>query len=162
MDTTNITLSDALEMALKAEKKAYQFYHDAVKETTIQHVKDLLERLASFELYHYDILNSLKKSLNESGEYFEYDKSKAESFEFCSPIELDGKLDKSIKNELEIIALAIKAETNAYNHYKKMGELTTDPKGKKMFKQLEKEELSHRRILSDEFYQLSELNNHWF
>ena len=63
---------------------------------------------------------------------------------------------------MKILTIAIDAEETANKHYKKMAEQTSDTKGKEMFLKLADEELMHRRILSDEFYQISNKSGSWF
>ncbi len=57
--------------------------------------------------------------------------------------------------------MAIDTETKAHERYRKMADETTDTMGKEMFLKLADEETLHRRILSDEFYQLINQGSVW-
>jgi rubrerythrin len=54
-----------------------------------------------------------------------------------------------------ILGLAMDAEDKAQQRYLRLAESTEDPLGKAMFLRLAGEEAMHHRILSDEFYSLS-------
>ena len=69
--------------------------------------------------------------------------------------------EQNTEDILKILSMAIDSETEANEHYRKMADETIDPTGKEMFLKLADEETLHRRILSDEFYHLSNQGNVW-
>ena len=162
MDEKNIGLLEAIENAMEAEKKANEFYLDAHEKVTNEKGKDLLKQLADFEQNHYDKLNELKSSLKEKGEFIDYEGTEFKPFVAKSRAEISAKIEPDKDDVLNILSLAIDAETKAHEHYVKMAEETTDAKGKDMFEKLADEETMHRRILSDEFYMLSNKGGVWF
>ena len=162
MTTKNIDLLEAIEIAMEAEKKANEFYLDAYEKVTNEKGKDLLKQLAAFEQNHYNKLNELKSSLKENGEFIEYEGTEFKPFQRKGDAEISAKIEPDKEDVLNILSLAIDAETKAYEHYMKMAEHTTDTRGKDMFKKLADEETLHRRILSDEFYMLSNKGGIWF
>jgi len=162
MDSKQIGMMEAIDIAMEAELKAKNFYLDAEKKATNERGKNLLKQLAKFEQQHYDKLDELKFSLDSDGKYIKYDGTRFESYKLKGSSEVSGKIEKNKDDMLNILKLAIDAETKAQNHYNSMAEQTSDPNGKEMFLKLADEEMLHRRILSDEFYQLSNQGGIWF
>jgi len=161
MDTKNLGLSEAIDMAIEAELKARKFYQDAAKKVSNPRGQNLLKQLADFEKNHYDKLNDLKKSLKKEGKFIEYKGTQFAPFKIRVKSEVDGVIETHKEDAVNIISLAINAEKKAYELYKKMADDTKDPQGKSMFLKLSEEETLHRRILSDEFYQLSNEGGVW-
>ncbi len=159
MDEYNIGIIEAIEVALEAEQQARDFYREAVNKVKSGQGKDLLSQLAEFEQYHFDALTTLKNSLTKEHEYVPYVKMNFKEFR-VQPISKQIEPEKD--DVLNILSLAIEAEEKAHHHYVRMAESTVDRNGKEMFLQLAEEELLHRRILSDEFYQLSNKGGVWF
>ncbi|MBN1347997.1 ferritin family protein [candidate division KSB1 bacterium] len=162
MDHKEIGLLEAIEIAMEAELKAHQFYRDAIAKITNARGKNLLQQLADFEHNHYDKLTDLKKSLAKQGKFIEYEGTQFKPYKSAVPAEVAGKIEPDKENVLNILSLAIEAETKAAANYQKLAQETADPLGKDMFKKLSEEETLHRRILSDEFYQLSNRGEIWF
>lgn len=161
MDKKNIGMLEAIEIAMEAESKANKFYLAAVKKTANERGKNLLQQLANFEQTHYDKLKELKNSLETVGEYIKYEGTKFIEFKASIGAEVSGKIEANTDDVLNILTLAIDAEKKAHDHYRKMESSTNDSKGKEMFKKLAEEETLHRRILSDEFYQISNQGGVW-
>ena len=161
MAERNLNILDAVEIAMEAELKANKFYSDAVKTASNERGKDLLKQLANFELNHYHKLEELRHSLQKEGEFIEYKGTSFETFKSSDPSKASGKIEQNREDVLQILSMAIDAETKAHERYRKMGDETTDPMGKEMFLKLADEETLHRRILSDEFYQLSNQGSVW-
>lgn len=162
MEDRNLGMLEAIEIAMEAELKANKFYLDAIEQTSNERGKNLLQQLANFEQNHYDKLNELKSSLTNQGKFIEYEGTKFAPFKSTVTSEVSGKIESNKDGVLNILTLAIDAETKAHAHYRKMADDTNDPRGKDMFLKLADEETLHRRILSDEFYQLSNQGGIWF
>jgi rubrerythrin len=154
--TEKLGLEEALDIAMDAELKAQAFYAQAAVEVQDPRGKDLLSRLAAFEQYHYQKLAELARSLQETGQFIEYE---AQTLAQFAPLtakgEASGTLLDELKDEAAILAKAIENETIAGERYKALAEGTQDPAGTEMFKELANEEQMHQRILEDEFYSLS-------
>lgn len=153
----NLGILEAVEIAMEAELKANQFYTDAVKKVGNERGKNLLKQLADFEQNHYNKLKELKGSLASSGKYINYKGTDFKQFK----AEISGTIEKDRQGVLDILKLAIDAETKAKEHYVKMANMTSDQQGKEMFEKLANEEDFHRRILNDEFYNLSNEGGTW-
>ena len=151
---------EASEIAIKAELKDNEFYIDASTKVSSEHGKDLLTQLANFEMGHYKKLVELRSSLKESGEYIDF--GGTEFSQTSKPVETgtEASVPVNKENVINILRYAINAEQNAYERYRNLSAQTNDPKGKEMFRKLASEEELHRRILSDEFYQISN-NGSW-
>ena len=117
--------------------------------------------MANFEKKHYDALDKLRKSLEEEGKFIKYEGTQFEDFKDDVQSEVEGKVEANKDSVMNILNMAIDAETKAFNHYKRLANETSDPDGREMFQTLAEEETMHRRILSDEFYQLNNMGGVW-
>ena len=157
MAQIDVGILEAIDIAMEAEMKAQQFYADAAKRVINVRGRNLLEQLADFEQNHYNKLKTLKDALTSSGEYIKYEGTEFKPFK----AEVTGTLESDKAGVLDVLKIAIDAETKAKDHYTKMAEATNDPEGKAMFEKLADEEDFHRRILNDEFYNLSNEGGTW-
>lgn len=161
MGVANKGLLEAINIAIEAELKANKFYMESSEKVSSERGKNLLLQLASFELNHYNKLNDLKKTYADEGKFVVYKGTAFKPIELEVKSEVEGKLEANRDDALNILAMAIRAEKKAFEQYKQMAEETADPDGKDMFLKLAEEETLHRRILSDEFYQLSNQGGIW-
>jgi len=151
----------AIEAAMEAERKARQFYVDSAEKASSSRGKDLLRQLATFEEGHFDKLADLKATLEETGKFMSYDGTDFGSITSELPGELDEGREANLDDVLDILRVAIEAETEACRRYRKMAKDTLNPDGKEMFLKLAQEETLHRRILSDEYYHLANKGGLW-
>lgn len=145
-------LLEAVQTAIEAERAARQFYLSAVDKATNPQGKALLLQLADFEAYHEQKLLDLVQSLG-AGRYIAY-----EGKEFAKPKPEGGRAPReeaNLREVVDVLNLAMDAEQKAQDRYRRLAESTADPLGKAMFERLAQEEGVHYRILSDEFYTLS-------
>ena len=161
MTGKNVGLMEAIQIAMEAEAKANKFYSDSAKKVASEQGKNLLKQLADFEQNHYDKLNKLKKSLEKDGKFIKYEGTQFKSFKIEIAPEGSRKIEPNKEDVLDILGLAIEAETKAHQHYNRMAGETKDKDGKEMFEKLAEEETMHRRILSDEFYQIANSGGMW-
>ncbi|MBD3288966.1 hypothetical protein GF337_09200 [candidate division KSB1 bacterium] len=161
MDNKNLGMLEAIQLAMEAELKAQKFYSNAVNQASNERGKDLLKQLANFEKKHYEALEKLSKSLKDDGQFIKYEGTTFDEIKGGVKSEVEGKLESNKDNVINILNMAIDAETKAFNRYKELAEETSDPDGRSMFQTLAEEESLHRRILSDEFYQLSNMGGVW-
>jgi rubrerythrin len=149
-------LEEALDIAMDAELKAQAFYAQAATEVQEPQGRDLLGRLAAFEQYHYEHLAKLAKSLQKDGQFIEYETRTIEQF---VPLGGRGETAGTQLDELEdvasILGKAIENEKIAGDRYRVLAEETSDPDGQDMFRKLANEEMTHQRILEDEFFSIS-------
>ncbi|MHC4778453.1 MAG: ferritin family protein, partial [Planctomycetota bacterium] len=131
------------------------------EKTSSSRGRDMLRQLATFEENHFEKLQDLKTSLSGGGPYIPYEGTDFATMTSEIPGELDEGRESNLDDVLAILRAAIETETEAYKRYQMMGKDTAHPEGKVMFLNLAKEELLHRRILSDEFYHLSNMGGTW-
>ncbi len=161
MSNKDFGLLEAINLAMAAEHEANQFYLEVVKKVTSQQGKDLLLQLAEFEQHHFEKLLELKNSLEKKGEFINYQGTYFTATKGPIPAEVAGQIEPNKDEVMNILNLAIAAEDKATKNYRNLAGVTTDPKGKAMFERLAEEELSHRRILSDEFYHIMNKGAVW-
>lgn len=145
-------LFDAIQIAIEAERSARQFYLEAAEKAQNPQGKALLLELADFEAYHEEKLRELSASLNADA-YVEYE-GRELRVTGTEGEALEGA-EANPQEMADILALAMDTEKKAQERYQALAEATSDPKGKAMFERLALEEATHHRILSDEFYSLS-------
>ena len=154
--TQSFGFKEALDIAMDTELSAQAFYAGAALEVQDAHGRDLLGRLAAFEQYHYQKLAELARSLQESGQFIEYEARTVEQF---APLvgsgETAGTELVDLKDVPSILSVAIENEKLAGKGYRALADRTTDPLGQTMFRDLANEEMVHQRILEDEFFSLS-------
>ena len=153
---------EAINMAMEAESKAREFYAHSAEKVSSERGKNLLKQLAEFEDNHYNRLNELKASLEEDKGYIDYSGTEFKPYSPSSTSEVSGRLDAEKSDVLDILNLAIEAESKAYEHYSDMANNIDDEQGRAMFLRFAEEEKAHRRILSDEFYYMNNKNMNWF
>jgi rubrerythrin len=151
-----IGLLEAIDVAMDAELKAKTYYTDAMTRVKNPLGKDLLKQLAQFEDTHYEKLKEFKQLLTGMDQYMHYQGTNFCDIDRkeCGP-GVKGDISAGRDELLEIIKIAIEAEKKATDHYAELANTTTDPKGKEMFRKLAQEEILHRRILSDQYFQIA-------
>ena len=153
MSEQNLSLPEALHIAKEAEQKTADFYSDAAEKTTNPWGKRLFQELTGFERYHYQKLTDLEESLRQKGGYIHYEGKKLSISAVSSKI---NDHEENPKSALEILALSMEIEIEAKKRYKSLQQMTSDPAGKDMFKQLAGEEALHYKYVSSAYWSLSE------
>ncbi len=143
---------EAIQIAKEAEKKAEAYYADAAQKTNHPVGKQLLEKLAEFERYHYEKLDDLEKSLEAEGAFIEYE---GMELRVDAPSEIRVAGDASVKTAMGVITMAIDVEQQAEKRYLSLAEQTSDPRGHAMFERLAEEEHEHYRILRNVYWSLN-------
>jgi len=150
MNTPN--LLDAIRIVKENERLAAETYTNAAKKTNPLG-RELFTQLSEFEKYHYEQLTALEKSLEESGQFINY-QGKA----LILPPKLEIKFAEipEHKSLMEIITEAKKIEKQAEKVYADLADQLEDPQGHAMFVRLSEEEHMHYLILSDAFWSLNQ------
>lgn len=154
--TANLSLMDALTIAIEAEERARAFYTDARQKVSDPDAQHLLAQLAVYEQYHRDKLTALRESLSQAQGYIAYTPPDIALPQVSRGLE-GGRTAKepNLNTVIDVLGTAIDAEEAARARYEDLARQTTNPDGKAMFQQLAQEEHLHHRILSDELYHLS-------
>ncbi len=159
MNEQNLTLVDAIQIAMEAEKQAIAMYSDAAEKTVNIIIQKLFSNLAAFEQHHYDKLAELVASLQKKNRFIVYE---------GYPLPIQAQSEISVSSEamevlqaqkvsmMDVITLAQNAEKGAWRKYEDLAEQTSDADGKAMFKQLAKEEQGHLRLLTEVYWNLND------
>ena len=142
----------AIEVAMRAEREASQFYSKTSKMSKDPRGRDMLQQLSEFEMSHYNRLKELQKSLQEKGEWMIYSGTSLKTK--ALKIKADPLKGRDQLTDMDALKLGIRAEKKAGAYYRSMAELTKDPRGKDMYKRLASEEELHERLLNDQYYSL--------
>jgi len=144
--------TEAIKIAMEAEKDAYQAYSKAAKMTKNPKGRDMFQQLSEFEMNHYQKLKELSKSLEEKGEWILYSGT---SFKKKSiPIKIEKPKGQEQLTDMDALKIAVREEKKAQVFYRSMAELTKDPRGRDMYKRLAGEEALHEKVLNDQYYSL--------
>jgi rubrerythrin len=152
MENSTENINNLLNEAMNSELQAKEFYLYASDKAQSNAGKKLFKELAEFEQNHYDRVKGIIESRNvgkqvEEGA-FNKDLPKVRS-------EIEGELEPNKDEVVMVINLAIKAEKNAQERYKKIADMLDDTKEKDIFNSLAQDERNHQRILEDELYHIS-------
>jgi len=149
MNTPN--LLDAVRVVKENERIAMETYANAAKR--IPATRQLFEQLSEFEKYHYERVTALEKSLEEKGDFIDY-----EGKEFVLPPKFEVKFaeEPGQQSIMKVISEAIKLERAAQKAYADLAAQLTDPRGHKMFIRLSEEEHNHFMILLEAYWSLNQ------
>lgn len=152
MSTPN--LLDAIRVVKENERIATESYANAAQQIKNPLGKQLFEQLSAFEQFHYEILTNLVKSLEEKGEYINY-----EGKEFPMPpiFVIKAAEEPGKKSAMGIVTAALELEKQAERAYADLAMQTTDPQGHEMFSRLSEEEHKHYRLLMKAYWTLNNL-----
>jgi rubrerythrin len=150
---------DALEMALKMETDAVQFYTDAAQKTKSPVGKKMLLAIAEDEKRHYEMISQIIKGLQVTAKDVSPLKNVKSIFETMKS-EMTKKIEAS-SDEMEAFKIAMKMEQEGADYYKKTLAKSTKDKEKALLTQLIKEEQQHYAIFSDTYEYLAKTGR-WF
>lgn len=142
----------AINVAMEAEKGAYQNYSKAAKKTKNPKGKDMFQQLSEFEMNHYQKLKELLKSLQEKGEWILYSGTSLKKK--MIPLKVEKAKGQEQLTDMDALKMAIREEKKAQTYYRLMAELAKDPRGRDMYKRLAAEEALHEKVLNDQYYSL--------
>jgi rubrerythrin len=142
------SLIDAIRVVKENEWLALTSYAASADKVSNPVCIKLFKELSEFERYHFERLTALEKSLDETGEYIDY-----EGREFPLPPILEIKIanEPQQKSVLEIFVGAMDLEKAAARAYAELAAMIEDEKGNAMFARLAKEEHNHFRVLAEAY-----------
>ena len=141
MLSQDLTVLEALGIAIRAEMDANELYTNLANKVRNQTVKNKLLFLANEEAKHRELLTARYQEMFPGVEM-------ALPAKIFSEGSKGAVIDKM--SPLEVVNMAIEAEKKARTFYLDAAKNTTDPKGKMMFEYLAQTELSHQHILTSE------------
>ncbi|MBN2621653.1 ferritin family protein [candidate division WOR-3 bacterium] len=145
------TINELLQEALRAEKKAKEFYTNAATKAQSEKGKEFFTQLAAFEQNHYDRVNIIIKA-REEGKNAQ--PGAPQDIPMIKP-EIEGQFEPNKDEIVDVINKAIKAEKDAQDQYRTIAGMMDGEEGKNIFTDLADEETKHQRILEDQFYHVS-------
>lgn len=140
-----------LQEAMNAETKAKEFYEDASQKAQSQTGKSFFKELADFEQNHYERVKSIIESRKTGSQIQTVPPQDVPTIRS----EIDGEIEPNKDEIIDVINIAIKAEKDSQERYRKISEMLTDSEGKIIFNDLAEEESKHQRLLEDQFYHMS-------
>jgi rubrerythrin len=141
----------ALEKAIEIERQGEAFYKEAAEHIQDPMGKAVFQTLAREEVQHVRLLQAEYETIRNEQEWMELDEARV--CEPQSPLKLfPDERDAALMipadaTDLDALKLAMKFEEDGYHGYAKAGAETDDPKGKKVFDFLARQENSHYAFL---------------
>ena len=153
MDSQDLSFLDAIRIAKDTEKKAAAFYNEAAEKTNNPLGRELFEKLADFECYHFTSLTALEESLCENGACILYE---GRELSLSVPEEVQQIKEANTMSAMRILAQARDIKTKARKRYSALAEQTTDPSGRDMFLRLAEEESVMLRVLDKAYWSMND------
>jgi rubrerythrin len=147
---------DVLKKSLGMEEDGYKLYSEGSKKITNSLGKRMMERLAQDELNHFKRIKEIWTYVTgESTEEAQISKPEITDFN-----ELFNRLKEQFKDAIddltevgvddqEIIDMGLQLESHSHFFYKESAQKAKDPKVKKFYEMLAKEEKSHHDALQN-------------
>ena len=147
---TDFNEAEALQLAQKIENDGIKFYLKAAEIVENPEIKKVFMELAKEEEKHVALFKGmLEKTIEEKGLDIEANSGAEEQFfDFIGPqifgdiFDLE-KIVSSIKTDIDTVELGEDAEVNSINFYKALLKNTENEEGKKIIKDIIKEEQKH-------------------
>ncbi|MEK7238751.1 MAG: ferritin family protein [Nitrospirota bacterium] len=150
---------NAIEIAIKMETDAINFYKEASKKANHSVGKKMFLTIAEDEKRHLDMLNQILKGLDIKIKDVSPMKNIKTVFEEIKD-EMMHKVEATT-DELEAFKIAIRMEKEGIEFYKKAASGAKTDKEKSLFERLIKEEQQHYDIFANTYFFLSDTGN-WF
>ncbi len=146
-------VDDLLAAALNSEYLAVRFYKDAAGRAKTRTGRKFFKKLKAYEEFHF---NSVKKIIESRimGNEIKIELLEEKGDVPALEAEIEGEFEPGNDEILNMITMAIQAEEDAQQRYKKISEMIADPEGKRIFCGFVQDEKMHQRILEDLFYQM--------
>ena len=148
------SLLDAIRVVKENERIAAKSYAQAAQEIRHSMGKELFEQLSKFEAHHYARLTALEKSLEETGDFIDYE---GEEFPLPPTFEIKAAEEPNHKSIMQIITEARELEQQSEKAYTRLADQLTDPRGHEMFRKLAEEEHIHFLILNEAYWTLNNM-----
>ena len=159
MSEQDLTVVDAIQMALESEKKAVAAYSEAATKAPHVALERLYNGLAGLEQHHYDKVSELASSLQKKGKYIVYEASSI-TIPPQSEIEIAGVARDALSGNkvsmMAVLTMAQDIEQQLDKLYTALAEQTSDRDGKAMFKWLAKEEQGHLKLLTTVYWNMND------
>jgi len=142
MKIENMGIEDVLGMAVKTEIQGRKFYLKLAEEVKNPEVKKKIQSLADDEQRHERVvIDFYRKTLGKEPANLP-EKGIPDIVKAISSMDVNSR-----SQVLQVLDMAVEAELLSAKFYHHGATLTADPKTKRMFEQLEKEEDGHYNFL---------------
>ena len=145
---------NALKIAIAREKEARDFYRTASEDAADENGRKMLKWLANEEVWHHVGLEKQLKSLmgNNSWEEWKEASLPISQNDLIETAETDHTREATsykhiTGNEKSALRTGLRSELKSKQFYTDFAAATTDPKGKKVFESLIKQEEGHIKII---------------
>lgn len=150
---------NAVEIAMKMETDAIEFYREAAERTSHTVGKKMFLSVAEDEKRHLKMLGDILKGLDIKAADASPMKNLKSVFE--SHKDEMMKRAEATGDDLEAFKIAMEMEKEGLEFYQKTAGQTKDPKEKALFERLSKEEEEHYRAFSNTHFFLKDTGS-WF
>ncbi len=156
MDIQNMKMEDILGLAVRTEILGRNFYLKFAEKITHPEVKKRILALADDEKRHQALMENLYRTMvgKEPAELPQ--KGVPDILRAIASLEVGDKTQV-----IEVIDMAIEAEATSTKFYQRGAAIATEPKLRRIFEELEKEEEGHYNYLQSEKAALSG-DLYWF
>lgn len=150
---------NAIEIAMKMETDAVNFYRDAAELTDHPAGKKMFLSIMEDEKRHIEMLKNLVDDMELTADKIDPMDKIHSVFEELKD-EMTGGI-KATEDELEALETAMKMEKEGFEFYKKVAAESPDPKSRELFERLIVEEERHYDAFSNTLAFLSDTGN-WY
>lgn len=155
MTPVNPQILTALTTGIQSEVAAYVFYIEAAKKSQAREFSDVLEKLASEEKMHFQILEGQHASLVRSEQWI----STADILKRNGLPEIGEDMSHAHRDLIdeirsadsigEILEIAYRLEEEAYDLFDREARRTSSPEARKIFQDLAKFEQGHMTLIAE-------------
>ena len=141
--------ADIIQKAIEAEQYNLQFYRELTQKAIAKYAGEALERLASEEQKHVEILTSYRTSLQKQGDVNLPGAGDFSSIwdNYNAAIDETRQVLQPHTDELTVIQKGIDLEKKGIELYRQAVENASDEVGRKVFGFLHSQEVIHRKYL---------------
>lgn len=143
-------IEKAITIGIDIEENGEKFYREKASQANIPQVRHHLQQLAQDEAKHTEMLQKLKKSLIEKGEWIgvkPLPDTKARLAELAAFSKGKGPQVADTSSAIEVLNEALKLEERVSNFYKQLADDLKNDKGKDFFNALAQWEQGHYNLI---------------
>ena len=146
MAETSLTFTEALEVAIHEEVKAFNMYSNLSKKVNSAATKVMLDELAQQEMGHRKLLEKIV----QSGKYNQLGQNVPAESQGIAEFLVATDINEAASPQ-EVIIFAIKAEIKAFNFYNDFVKHFSGTELEDLFSRLASEEQQHKIKLENEY-----------
>lgn len=139
------TYREILDAAIQGEIEAFNFYQEVAGKVENRYLKDMFREFAAEEQKHRQILEGFRKKPDMAIHF-----AGAADYRVSESVDASGTLSSEMK-PADAIALAMKKEEAAMQHYTQLAEACSDEEQKAVFLELAAMERGHKAKMESAF-----------